>query len=78
MAPAQESGLRENCTSRLSERAEAGRTLDLSRLYSATIVVDGMRFCYVIKPDEVFGTQRGLSASYMVKSSSSYMQAPRP
>ena len=34
MAPAQESGLRENCTSRLSERAEAGRTLDLSRLYS--------------------------------------------
>src|SRR5262249_446195 len=24
----------ENCTSRLSERAEAGRTLDLSRLYS--------------------------------------------
>src|SRR5262249_59826244 len=33
MAPAQESGLRENCTSRLSERAEAGRTLDLSRLY---------------------------------------------
>src|SRR5262244_2510026 len=34
MAPAQESGLRENCTSRLSERAEAGRTLHLSRLYS--------------------------------------------
>src|SRR5215472_14841165 len=34
MAPAQESGLRENCTSRLSERAEAERTLDLSRLYS--------------------------------------------
>src|ERR1700757_834706 len=34
MAPAQESGLRENCTSRLSERAEGGRTLDLSRLYS--------------------------------------------
>ena len=26
--------MRENCTSRLSERAEAGRTLDLSRLYS--------------------------------------------
>jgi hypothetical protein len=26
--------LRENCTSRLSERAEAGRTLHLSRLYS--------------------------------------------
>src|SRR5262245_60264677 len=25
MAPTQESGLRENCTSRLSERAEAGR-----------------------------------------------------
>src|SRR6202007_2833888 len=34
MAPAQESGLREKCTSRLSERAEAGRTLALSRLYS--------------------------------------------
>src|SRR5438128_12622601 len=34
MAPTQESGLRENCTSRLSERAEAGRTLHLSRLYS--------------------------------------------
>src|SRR5246127_1635828 len=34
-APTQESGLRENCTSRLSERAEAGRTLHLSRLYSA-------------------------------------------
>src|ERR1700751_5310694 len=34
MASAQESGLRENCTSRLSERAEGGRTLDLSRLYS--------------------------------------------
>src|SRR5262249_24882715 len=34
MAPAQESGLRENCTSRLSERAEAGRKLHLSRLYS--------------------------------------------
>src|ERR1700758_3300151 len=34
MAPTQESGLRENCTSRLSERAEAGRTLPLSRLYS--------------------------------------------
>ena len=34
MAPTQESGLRENCTSRLSERAEGGRTLDLSRLYS--------------------------------------------
>ncbi|MGA8293352.1 MAG: hypothetical protein WB820_12770, partial [Rhodoplanes sp.] len=30
----QESGLRENCTSRLSERAEAGRKLHLSRLYS--------------------------------------------
>ena len=26
MAPAQESGLRENCTSRLSERAEAGES----------------------------------------------------
>jgi len=34
MAPTQESGLRENCTSRLSERAEAGRKLHLSRLYS--------------------------------------------
>src|SRR6266566_8022334 len=34
MAPTQESGLRENCTSRLSERAEAGRMLHLSRLYS--------------------------------------------
>jgi hypothetical protein len=34
MASAQESGLRENCTSRLSERAEAGRKLHLSRLYS--------------------------------------------
>src|ERR1700757_2383868 len=34
MASAQESGLRENCGSRLSERAEGGRTLDLSRLYS--------------------------------------------
>src|SRR5215467_3125799 len=34
MAPTQESGLRENRTSRLSERAEAGRTLHLSRLYS--------------------------------------------
>src|SRR5262245_59809951 len=34
MAPAQESGLRENCTSRLSERAEAGRKLHLSRLYT--------------------------------------------
>src|ERR1700741_3906681 len=33
MAPTQESGLRKNCTSRLSERAEAGRTLHLSRLY---------------------------------------------
>jgi hypothetical protein len=33
MAPTQESGLRENCTSRLSERAEAGRKLHLSRLY---------------------------------------------
>src|SRR5215472_19108442 len=33
MAPTQESGLRENRTSRLSERAEAGRTLHLSRLY---------------------------------------------
>jgi hypothetical protein len=35
MAPTQESGLRENCTSRLSERAEAGRKLHLSRLYTA-------------------------------------------
>ena len=34
MATAQESGLRENCTSRLSERAEAGRKLHLPRLYS--------------------------------------------
>src|SRR5215831_10082595 len=34
MAPAQESGLRENCTSRLSERAEAEHKLHLSRLYS--------------------------------------------
>jgi hypothetical protein len=34
IASTQESGLRENCTSRLSERAEAGRTLHLSRLYS--------------------------------------------
>src|SRR5262245_23682196 len=34
MAPTQESGLRENCTSRLSERAEAGRKLHLPRLYS--------------------------------------------
>src|ERR1700756_355465 len=33
MGPTQESGLRGNCTSRLSERAEAGRTLHLSRLY---------------------------------------------
>src|SRR5947207_5278313 len=39
MAPAQESGLRENCTSRLSERAEAGRKPHLSRLYSAEIAV---------------------------------------
>jgi hypothetical protein len=30
----QESGLRENCTSRLSERAEAGRKPHLSRLYT--------------------------------------------
>ena len=35
MATAQESGLRENCTSRLSERAEAGRKLHLPRLYTA-------------------------------------------
>src|SRR6201982_1494856 len=34
MAPTQESGLRENCTSRLSERAEGGRKLHLPRLYS--------------------------------------------
>src|SRR5262249_15459440 len=34
MAPAREGGLRKTGTSRLSERAEAGRTLDLSRLYS--------------------------------------------
>jgi hypothetical protein len=34
MAPTQESGLRENCTSRLSERAEGGRKPHLPRLYS--------------------------------------------
>jgi hypothetical protein len=34
LASAQESGLRENCTSRLNERAEAGRKLHLSRLYT--------------------------------------------
>jgi hypothetical protein len=34
MVPTQESGLRENCTSRLSERAEAGRKPHLSRLYN--------------------------------------------
>src|ERR1700751_1225480 len=34
MAPTQESGLRGNCTSRLSERAEEGRPPHLSRLYS--------------------------------------------
>jgi hypothetical protein len=33
-APTQESGLRENCTSRLSERAEGGRKPHLPRLYS--------------------------------------------
>jgi hypothetical protein len=33
MAPTQESGLRENCTSRLSERAEGGRKPHLPRLY---------------------------------------------
>ena len=33
-ATTQESGLRENCTSRLSERAEAGRKPHLSRLYT--------------------------------------------
>jgi hypothetical protein len=33
VALTQESGLRENCTSRLSERAEAGRRPHLSRLY---------------------------------------------
>src|SRR5215471_2929925 len=51
MAPAQESGLRENCTSRLSERAEAGRTLDLSRLYSDEGPVMGLerRGC-VVRP----------------------------
>src|SRR5262249_16931121 len=32
-ASIQESGLRENCTSRLSERTEAGRKLHLLRLY---------------------------------------------
>ena len=39
MAPTQESGLRENRTSRLSERAEAGRTLHLSRLYGQSGVM---------------------------------------
>jgi len=34
--------LRENCTSRLSERAEAGRKLHLSRLYSVEVPVMGM------------------------------------
>src|SRR5262249_12472496 len=33
MAPAQESGLRENCTRRLNERAEGEHTLHHSRLY---------------------------------------------
>jgi len=42
MAPTQESGLRENRTSRLSERAEAGRTLHLSRLYRAEGPVMGL------------------------------------
>ena len=42
MAPTQESGLRENCTSRLSERAEAGRKLHLSRLYSVENPVMGL------------------------------------
>src|ERR1700758_1539550 len=41
MAPTQESGLRENCTSRLSERAEAGRTLHLSRLYTEEATEQG-------------------------------------
>src|ERR1700758_3665395 len=41
MASAQESGLRENCTSRLSERAEGGRTLDLSRLYTEEATEQG-------------------------------------
>src|SRR5580704_10295363 len=36
-APIQESGLRENCTSRLSERTEAGRKLHLFRLYSGEV-----------------------------------------
>jgi hypothetical protein len=36
-ASTQESGLRENSTSRLSERAEAGRTPHLSRLYSEEV-----------------------------------------
>ena len=35
----QESGLRENCTSRLNERAEAGRKPHLSRLYSDEALV---------------------------------------
>src|ERR1700745_1430680 len=41
MAPTQESGLRENCTSRLSERAGGGRTLQLSRLY-VCLTVDAL------------------------------------
>src|ERR1700746_3571250 len=51
MASAQESGLRENCTSRLSERAEGGRTLDLSRLYrSACGQPQGDVFAQVLPP----------------------------
>src|SRR5258708_25282517 len=41
-----------NCTSRLSERAEAEHKLHLSRLYSATIGADVKRFCQAIKSDE--------------------------
>ena len=49
MAPTQESGLRENCTSRLSERAEAGRKLHLPRLYSveAGVMLVERRGCVV-------------------------------
>src|SRR4051794_20214055 len=47
----QESGLRENCTSRLSERAEAGRKPHLSRLYRDEGSVMGLdrRGC-VVRP----------------------------
>ena len=56
MAPTQESGLRENCTSRLSERAEAGRKLHLPRLYSDEAdEQSGMARCRAI----CGGTNRG-------------------